>query len=58
MIVGFAMIVEIFMVLFLASGILLKTDDIFKCTVVPVEHLIIHSLFHIQPARVVLLTVT
>lgn len=52
------MIVEIFMVLFLASGIVLKTDDIFKCTVVPVEHLIIHSLFHIQLAGVVLLTVT
>lgn len=52
------MIVETFMVLVLASGILLKADDIFKRMVVPVEHLITHSLFHVQPARIVLLTVT
>lgn len=52
------MIEAIFMLLVLASGILLKANDIFKRTVVRVEHLIIHSLFYIQPARIVLLTVT
>ena len=48
------MIVATCTVWFLASGILL-IDDIFT---VPAEHLITHSLFRIQPARIVLLTVT
>ena len=51
------MVVAFLIVWFLASGILLKEDDM-KCTVIPAEHLITHSLFHIQPARIVLLTIT
>lgn len=56
--IGFPMIIAFFMVWFLASRILLREDDIFKCMVDPTEHLITHSLFRIQPVRIVLLTIT